>query len=68
MHAFECGEVRIHHNGDYSGDAIIRLGESETEIPCEALLAFAAEAVRSARIEKAEQASWQELLGVGHVE
>jgi hypothetical protein len=43
-------EVHIHHNGDYSGDAILMTEHDgvpvEIGIPCGALVKFAGEAVR----------------------
>jgi len=43
MHTFEHDGFRIIHNGDFSGDAIIRHDETEHEItvPCKVLFGFA---------------------------
>lgn len=48
--------VRIHHNGDFSGDAIVTVAPPghpvtkllpEFEVPCDALVAFAGDAMRA---------------------
>lgn len=73
MHAFEFnnadGEVTIHYNSDFSGDAIIETGDPKgtvrTFVSCEALLAFAAEYVRNRKISSLEQAGHREILN-GH--
>jgi len=68
MHTFKRGGVRIHHNGDFSGDAIVSADASpqniEITLPCSVLLAFAAHAVRCKKIEVLENASDAQLLGI----
>jgi hypothetical protein len=66
MHTFEGKTCFIHHNGDFSGDAIIVLedGTQRIEVPIEDLLAFAAEAVREKKIAQLESATTEELLGL----
>jgi hypothetical protein len=54
MSTFKYGEHRIHHNGDYSGDAVIATAGSVLEIPCEVLVAFGREALRSGAVLPAE--------------
>ena len=74
MHSFNHGRYVIHHNGDYSGDAIIILrGEghaiaAEMEVPVEVLTAFVASMVRDHRLSKLEdeleKATPEEILGI----
>jgi hypothetical protein len=66
MHTFRAKTCFIHHNGDFSGDAIIVLedGTQQLELPIEDLLAFAAEAVRTKKIGDLESATTEELLGL----
>jgi hypothetical protein len=66
MHTFTRGNVRIHYNSDFSGDAVVTVAGSDTEmeVPCSALLAFAAEAVRRERISAIEDEEPHELLGL----
>jgi hypothetical protein len=55
----------IHHNGDLSGDVIIRDRHGrEVEIPGAAMLEFVAHYVRRERISKLEQATTDEILGL----
>lgn len=65
MHTFEHTtndgvNVVINHNGDYSGDAKVRISTAggdavSVEIPCEALVAFCGEAVKDILISALEQ-------------
>lgn len=70
MHTYEhpSWEGKIYHNGDYSGDVIIRdpWGEFELELPAAVLIGFAAAYVRDKKISRLEQAEDDELLGVGN--
>lgn len=63
MHTFGHENVTIHHNGDYSGDAIV-LVENESDkgvvsnefrIPCEALVNFSKAGIINQIISKLEQ-------------
>lgn len=64
MHTFEGKAIRIHHNGDYSGNCFIydKAKDTELEIPCEDLLDFAAEYVKPKRISEIENMSTDEVL------
>lgn len=64
MHTFEGKAVRIHHNGDYSGNCFIYDKEKdiEIEIPCDDLLNFAAEYVRKKRLCEIENMDLEDLL------
>ena len=73
MHTFESRRlrnsgIRIHHNGDFSGDAIVSRDASpkniEVMVPCSLLLEFAAEFVRAKKIAELEQMDAAQLLGV----
>ena len=66
MHTFpgRWTRSRIHHNGDYSGEAIVTDGTSEVTVPCDLLLSFAAEFVRTKKIAELEQMEAAQLLGV----
>lgn len=65
-------EVRFHHNGDYSGNAIIavkdlrhlELKARETVVPIDALVHLVASMVRDAKIGELEWAKDKELLGL----
>lgn len=60
-----CDNVKIHYNGDFSGNAIISKNEGSSqkiEIPCETLLEFAAKYVRMKRIGELEDADWKDIL------
>jgi hypothetical protein len=56
MHTYSYGtadgtQVYIHHNGDFSGNALVTVQPTgstavEVQVPCEALAAFGAEATR----------------------
>lgn len=52
--------VFINHNGDYSGDAIVRISRpgfiGEFEVPCNALVRFCSEAIRGKLISALEEA------------
>ena len=55
--------INIHHNGDFSGNAIIcKPNEEPFEVPFYVLRAFVAEQVRNKKIAALEQASSEELL------
>jgi len=69
MHTFTpCGsnvdQVLIHHNGDYSGDVIVRTEKGEVTLPAWVLIEFVAEYVRGRKISAVEDMSVDQLLGV----
>lgn len=65
--------IVINHNGDYSGDVVIR-GRLEVnqepdsvvtvKVPYEALARLVAEQIRSFRISQLEQAGYETILGL----
>jgi hypothetical protein len=57
MHSFKHKDTIIHHNGDFSGDAIVCTPEGELTVPCEALTALAFERARREIIAAVEQAA-----------
>lgn len=65
MHTFNGKKAAIHYNSDMSGNCIIFNRETEhgTEVPCEDILDFVAEYVRSQKISKLEQMDSKEILG-----
>jgi hypothetical protein len=67
MQTFTYGGIRIHHNSDGSEDAIIvddLRRSKELRVPCDSLVAFVAELVRSRRIAEIEQMTAEEVLGI----
>jgi len=64
MHTFSFKHWRIHHNGDYSGDARIvnTQDENETILPCEALLQFVSQYIAEEKIAAIENSDWKEHL------
>jgi len=68
MHTFNGEKTRIIHS-DFHGECTIRNIETKEEISatCEDLLAFAAEYIRSERINALEQMDTEELLGISKV-
>lgn len=75
----ERDDVIFHHNGDYSGDVLVYVSRDRVDadpgtpgmkglavvtISFEAIKDLVAEAVRSARVQAAEQASADEVLGL----
>lgn len=66
MHTFNGSKARIHFNSDMSGDCEIIEKESGTsiKIPCEDILDFVADYVRSQRIGSLEQISNKDILGI----
>ena len=66
MHTFNGKKTRIHFNSDMSGDCIVINTDTEqkVEIPCEDIISFVAEYVRSERIGKIEQMGTDEILGL----
>ncbi len=62
MHSFHGDNVVIHHNGDYSGECIIRQENQEIRMNTSDLLDFVAEYVRSQKIGQLEQMSSEDLL------
>jgi hypothetical protein len=56
----------LHHNGDYSGDVIVRnlKTEQEMEIPFEVFKTLVADAVVSHRISMLEQGEPDDILGL----
>lgn len=66
MHTFNGSKARIHFNSDMNGDCEIIEKESGTsiKIPCEDILDFVADYVRSQRISSLEQMSNKDILGI----
>ena len=66
MHTFKGKKTTIHYNSDMSGDCIIFNKETEQEVvvPCEDILEFVADYVRSRKIGKLEQMDSKEILGL----
>lgn len=64
MHTFNGSKARIHFNSDMNGDCEIIEKESGTsiKIPCEDILDFVADYVRSQRIGMLEQMSTENIL------
>lgn len=65
------GEIRIHHNGDMSGNVTIGSYTADgsiifenVEIPAAAIVEFVAEFVRSSRISTLEDKSISDVLGI----
>lgn len=61
-HVHEESNVRFFHNGDFSGDVIIKHGETEVFVPYAALLSLVAEQIRQERISEIEQADTETLV------
>lgn len=51
LHRGEDEVVSIHHNGDYSGDAVINYQGKTFAVPCAALVAFSRAAITDRLIE-----------------
>ena len=66
MHTFNGKKTIIHYNSDMSGDCIIfnKETEQEVEVPCEDILDFVANYVRSQKIGKLEQMETKDILGL----
>ena len=66
MHTFKGEKTRIHYNLDMSGTCNIIDMETECEVtvPCEDIVAFVAEYVRSQRVGEIEQMGIKEVLGL----
>lgn len=74
MHSFidKKNDITIFHNGDFSGDCLLIVKDeaveifnnehSQIRIPCEALLAFVSDYIRSEKISKLENMTIKELL------
>lgn len=67
MHSFTTGDITFHHNGGFDGHVTIRKKAEgkpieAIEVPAEAILNFAAEAVRAGLMTALEQASPEEVL------
>ena len=64
MHTFEGKSVRIFHDGDFSGKAIIfdKNKEIELEVDMKDLIDLVAEKIRSDKIGVLEQMSSEEIL------
>lgn len=64
MHTFEKDGVLIHHNSDFSGDVDICIPGTVggLRVSADVLLAFAAEYVKSKRIEEIHNAGHKEIL------
>ena len=62
MHTFESSSVRFHHNGDFSGEAIIvdKQSSAEFRVPFDDLKDFVAEYVRDRKIGHVEETSENE--------
>lgn len=73
MHTFKGQSCVILHNGDYSGDATIRvLNTEETEvkaeviISCNDLFEFVAAYVKDEKMGQIEKADFKQLFGIGN--
>ena len=66
MHTFEGKSVRIFHDGDFSGKAIIfdKNKEIEVEVDMTDLIDLVAEKIRSDKICALEQMSSEEILSL----
>jgi hypothetical protein len=66
MHTHEGKKTTFFHNGDYSGDVIIKLLETGLEMRVDAhdLIDFVTEYVRGQRIAALEDMTTEELLGL----
>lgn len=70
MHTYQInGKVRIHHNGDYSGNAFITVSNgpgpqdyTEVEVPTDGLVRFVTEMYRSQAVSLVESTGNLELL------
>lgn len=66
MRTFNGKKTTIHYNSDMSGNCIIfnKETEQEVEVPCEDILDFVADYVRSQKIGKLEQIDSKKILGL----
>ena len=66
MRTFNGKKTTIHYNSDMSGNCIIfnKETEQEIEVPCEDILDFVADYVRSQKIGKLEQIDSKKILGL----
>ena len=66
MHTFNGKKSAIHFNSDMSGECIIfnKETEQEVKVPCEDILEFVADYVRSQKISKLEQMETKDILGI----
>lgn len=66
MHSFNGNKTTVHYNSDMSGDCVIfnKETEQEVEVPCEDILEFIADYVRSQKIGKLEQMDSKKILGL----
>lgn len=66
MRTFNVKKTTIHYNSDMSGNCIIFNNETEqeVEVPCEDILDFVANYVRSQKIGKLEQIDSKKILGL----
>lgn len=69
MLTFEIGETRIIHHSDFSGNCEITNTQTnqKVSVPCEVLLAFVAEFVRTEKITKLEQMDNRTILGLNPI-
>lgn len=67
MHTTVYGNTVFHHNGDYSGDLIIKnvdQPQNEIRIPVIDVINFVGDIVRSQQISKLEQMNGAEVLSI----
>jgi hypothetical protein len=64
MHTTEINQTVFIHHGGFEGDVEIRHDEQVMTIPIDDLKEFIARMVRAARVEKLEDASADEILGL----
>lgn len=66
MHTFNGKEITIHYDSDMSGycDIIDKETEQGLTVPCEDILDFVANYVRSQKIGKLEQMETKDILGI----
>ncbi len=64
MHTFEGREIRILHHGDYHGNCQIvnKITNQKIEVSSEDILGYAAEYIRSKRIQELEMMDREDLL------
>jgi hypothetical protein len=64
MHTTTIGDTTFIHNGDYSGEVLIRQGILGINVKCETLISFVAEIVRAQKIRELESATGNAILGI----